>query len=481
MNPEFWILTPDSFFEQLRRLRGGSTVYLENWLHDIIRKTLDYSPRQSLARPDVEQYQNFKLRRALHYACEGSAFYREQFQKAGLGPDGIQNREDLSRLPLTDPLQIAENPYRFLCLSRAEIARIHTFVTSGTTGPQKKIFWTQGDLDRITGFMAAGIGTVAYREDVVQILLPDGRPHSQADLLYQGVRKLGAVPVLASLSLSAREQFGLIEQWRSTVLFGYAGRVFRISKELQDTHDLRNAGIKVLFLAAEYLPDPRRREMEAMWNCRVHTHYGLTEMGLGVAVECDARNGYHFNEADLLLEIVDPQTGNPVTAGQEGELVFTTLNREAMPLIRYRTHDISRLITEPCACGAHSLLKFDSVKKRLELIVKLEGGDEVYPVFFDDRLSEIPGFIDYQLIVTRHEGKDRLDFRIETMPGCADRIPEIRQKLLSTPLIAINMAAGRMAEPLIEMVGWGALQTADRAKKLIVDRREELAPICGRG
>ena len=455
-------------------------MYLEKWLHGIIRKTLNGSARRPLTRLDVEQYQNFKLRRALHYACEKSSFYREQFQKAGLEPDDIQNREDLSRLPLTDPLQIAENPYRFLCLSRAEIARVYTFVTSGTTGPQKKIFWTHGDLDRITGFMAAGIGTVANRRDVVQILLPDGRPNSQADLLHQGVQKYGARSVLANPSLSAREQFCLMAKRHSTVLFGYAGHLFRISKEQQSRHDLRDAGVKILFLAAEYLPHPRRRELEAIWNCRVHTHYGLTEMGLGVAVECAARNGYHFNEADLLLEIVDPGTGKPVSAGQEGELVFTTLNREAMPLIRYRTHDISRLIRKPCACGAASLLKFDAVKKRLESIVRLEGGDEVYPVFFDDRRCEIPGLIDYQLTVTRREGKECLSFRIEMMPGCTTGIPEIRQKLLATPLIKKNMAAGRMAEPAVEIVGWGTLRTADRAKKLIVDRREKGPSICGR-
>jgi phenylacetate-CoA ligase len=452
-------------------------LYLENWIHNIVWKALQKDTEihrnnpDYITRSEVEKYQQIKLRRMLQYACEKSSFYRDLFHKAGIDPEDIQNQKDLAEFPLTEPAHIAEWPYRFLCISRAEIARIHTFVTSGTTGPQKKIFWTPRDLDRITNFMSAGIGTVANREDVVQIFLPNGRPYSQADLLVQGVKKFGATPVLSSMNLSASEHLALLEKSHSTLLFGYTSRLFRISKELQTTGDLSTKGVKVLFLAAEYLPDAMRRELQTIWNCRVHTHYGLTEMGLGVAIECEAGNGYHFNEADLLLEIIDPLTGKPVAAGQEGELVFTTLNREAMPLIRYRTHDISRLILEPCTCGAASLLKIDKVKKRLELIVTLASGDEVFPTLFDDLLYEIPGLIDYQLVVTHHEDKDQLDFKIEMQSECPDRISEIRKKLDLAPIITNNVATGRMAKPRIELVTWGALKAAERAKKMIVDRR----------
>jgi phenylacetate-CoA ligase len=457
---------------------GDHILYLENWIHHRVRMTLQrdaecrgISNFDRMARSDVEAYQQVKLRSMLSYAYENSSFYREQFHQAGLKPKDLRNQKDLSQFPLTEPQQIAEWPYRFLCISRAEIARVHTFVTSGTTGPQKKIFWTRGDLERITDFMAAGIGTVANREDVVQIFLPDGRPYSQADLLYQGVQKFGATPILSGMHLSASEHLALLEKSRSTILFGYTSHLFRISKELQAAGDLCNKGLKILFLAAEYLPDAMRRELEKIWNCRVHTHYGLTEMGLGVAVECEAGNGYHFNEADLFLEIIDPKTEEPVASGQEGELVFTTLNREAMPLIRYRTHDISRIIQEPCACGAATLLKIDKVKKRLELMATLAGGDEVYPTLFDDLLYEIPGLIDYRLALIRHEDKDRLEFKIEMQSEHPDLLPEIRKRLELAPIITKNIAAGRMEEPRVELLPWGALKTAERAKKMIVDHR----------
>ena len=456
-------------------------MFLENWLHDIIKSTLntdaeyrgfvDKNSPGRLSRSDVEMYQSYKLRRTLQYAFERSSFYREHFHAAGVELRAIHDLSDLSKLPLTEPLDLADEPYRFLCISQAEIARPYTFVTSGTTGPQKKIFWTHRDLEHIIDFMAAGIGMVVNHDDVVQIILPDGRPYSQSDLLYRGVTRFGARPVLAGVDLDAREHLRIIELNRSTVVFGYVSQLFRLSKELESQEDLGSKGVRVLFLAAEYLPEVRRQELERIWNCRVHTHYGLTEMGLGVAVECEARNGYHFNEADLLLEVINPQTGETVEAGEEGELVFTTLTREAMPLIRYRTHDISRLIVDPCPCGAESLLKIDKVRKRVDSIIPIGDGDQLYPTLFDDVIFGIPGLIDYQLVVMQAEGKDRLHFKIEMISKNPDAIPAIKKQLLSAPLVAKNITSGKMTEPTVEPVGWGSLKSTSRTKKMILDRR----------
>jgi len=457
-------------------------LYIEYWLHKILRSTFaaepdyrrfaDKSDLNQISRSDVETYHRHKLQQALQYCYDSSSFYREVFDAAGLKPEDIGDPEELTKLPLTEPHHLASIPYRFLCISQSEIARPYTFATSGTTGPQKKVFWTHRDLERITDFMSAGIGTVASQQDVVLINLPDGRPNSQADLLFKGVGKFGATPVLSGMNLSAREFLKIVEDFGSTIIFGYTRRLFRLSKELQRTQDLRGKGVKVLFLAAEYLPGAMRKELENIWNCRVHTHYGLTEMGLGVAVECVAGSGYHFNEADLLVEVVNPNTGERVPPGEEGELVFTTLNREAMPLLRYRTHDISRLLVEPCPCGASTLHRIDTVKKRLESILEIGDGDEIYPTFFDDVLFEVPGLIDYQVTVTGEENKDRLDFKVEMISTTETSASKIERRLLSVPIIAKNIAAGRMADPRVDMVAWEALKSVGRAKKMIVDHRQ---------
>ncbi len=455
--------------------------YLESWLKGIIEGNLNKDEEfrrfsgkdsiHSIDRSDVDTYRDFQLQRTLQYAYKKSHFYREQFDSKGLKPVDISGFKDLTKFPLTEPRRLSQSPYRFLCTSQAAVARPCIFVTSGTTGPQKEIFWSHWDLERITDFMAAGIGTVATREDTVQILLLDGRPNSQADLLRRGVAKLGARPVVSGAERSAEEQLRILDTFQSTVVFGYTSQLYRISKELQAFCDLGSKGVKVLFLAGEYLPQARRRELETIWNCRIRTHYGLTEMGLGVAVECDAGNGYHFNEADLLLEIIDPGTGERVNPGDEGELVFTTLTREAMPLIRYRTHDLSRQIEEPCPCGANSLLKIDTVRKRLESIVTLGNGMEMYPTLFDDLLFSIADIIEYRVKLLRYGDKDRLDFTIETRRASEDLLAEINRKLRSEPIIAKNRASGSMIEPQVELVGMGILKTADRAKKMIVDCR----------
>lgn len=455
-------------------------MFLESWIHSVIKNLLAgdaeyrrFAGKESqgtVSRTDVQTYQAYRLRRALRYCREKSSLYRDLFRQMSLEPEDIGSLKDLVRLPFTEARHLSEAPYRLLCTSQSEVVRLYTFITSGTTGPKKKVFWTQADLDRITDFMAAGIGTVASLDDTVLILLPDGRPNSQADLLYKGVKKLGATPVTASVDLSAQEFLKAIDESRCSIIFGYTRTLFRLSKELKLQADLRKKGVKVLFLASEYLPAAMRRELDQIWDCEVRTHYGLTEMGLGVAVECEACEGYHFNEAELVLEVINPETGAPVAEGEDGELVFTTLNREAMPLIRYRTRDISRIIPGPCPCGASSLLRFAQVKKRLETQAILASGDEMYPTLFDDALFEIPSLVDYQVIVTNKGDKDRLDFRVEVIPENSP-IEEIAAKLASTPIIAKNVASGKMVPPRIEPVERGSLRLTSREKRMVLDRR----------
>ncbi len=214
-----------------------------------------------------------------------------------------------------------------------------------------------------------------------------------------------------------------------------------------------------------------RRQLQDAWNCDVHVHYGLTEMGLGVAVECHAHNGFHFNEADLLLEVVDPESGAVLADGEEGELAFTALTFEGTPLIRYRTHDISRCFDQPCECGAATLKKMAKVTKRLEAIVKIGGGDEIYPAMFDELVFGIPEAIDYQLALRKEEGRDILSFKVEVTRDGEDIIKALSGVVLSHPLIRKNVEANIMALPEVELVSQGTLVRLTRAKKLIVDER----------
>jgi len=423
----------------------------------------------ALTRSDIERYRFHKLQTAVRYTAINSSFYRELFKNAGIAPDDIRTLADIEKLPLTEPEQVAASPFRFLCQSRSEIARVHNFVTSGTTGPQKKIFWTQNDLDRIVRFLAAGISTVAGRGDVVNIWLPGGLPYGQSDLLSRGVKKIGARPVHAPMDISSEDHLRLIAESGATVIFGSTRRVLRLTRELQLSHDLSRLGVHTLFLTSEYLPEKARSDLQKIWNCRMSTHYGLTEMGLGVAVECSAGDGYHFNEADLLMEIVDPKTGRPAAPGDEGELVFTTLTREEMPLIRYRTRDVSRLIPEPCSCGAKAIGKFAAVKKRIGAVTHLAGGEEIYPSLFDDALMDMSGFVDYRVILDRRNEMEVLRFRVELNRPDPQKIHEVGKRLLAVPALAKSIQTGAMAEPLMEILAPGELRGTDAGKMRITD------------
>lgn len=457
-----------------------NAIYLEHWLHEKIIKKCEKSPeckeaigplsRKKLSRTNVENYQLTELKKTLLYAYEKSSFYRQVFNNQNLKPDDIQSLLDLAKIPLTDPMDLAEHSNRFICVSQSDIKRVTTFTTSGTTGPQKRVFCTQGDIERITDFMGAGLRTVADTKDVVQIILPSGTSNNQGDLLFQGLEKQGITAVKTGLNLSAEEQLKLLREHKSTVLFGVTPRVYRMTQELNQNWELDKLGVKTVFVTSGYLSESMRDHLRETWGADVHNHYGMTEMGLGVAVECHAHNGYHFNEADLILEVVDPETGEVMDEG-EGELVFTTLTREGMPLIRYRTHDLSHWIAEPCPCGADSLRRIGKISRRLESGVKVGRGDEVYFSLFDEPLYRIPELVDYQIEIGRDNGKDMLDFTAEVTRTGNDVQQALERAILASPVIRRNLADGAIEEPGLDLVGLGAFRPGGRAKKKITDNR----------
>lgn len=424
----------------------------------------------ALARADVEEYQLYKLKKMLAYVYEKSSFYKDLFSRHGVTPKEVTSLIHLERIPFTQPSELAASPERFCCVSMGDIARVTTFTTSGSTGPEKRVFCTAEDIERMTEYMGAGIRTVAEKGDVVDIMLPSGSVNNQADLLARGVEKMGGVPLKAGMNISADEHIRLIKRHKPAVLFGVASRLYRMTQELKDREPLDELGVRALFLTSGYLSETQREHLRTVWNADIHTHYGLTEMGLGVAVECHAHDGYHFNEADLLLEIIDPSTGEKVSEG-EGELVFTTLTREGTPLIRYRTHDIALLINGPCPCGADTLTRFGKVTRRLESPVKIGDDSRIYPSLFDDVLYALPEVIDFDVRVRRSDGRDLLSFLVEVTeaPDGLDR--QIFRILTGQTCIAACIASGSLAEPEIRIVGRGALSRSGRAKKKIIDER----------
>jgi phenylacetate-CoA ligase len=455
-------------------------IFLESWLHNIILKKFqeDIELRQwlrqeeltQITREVIDQYHLFQFKKTLAYASEKSVFYRDLLKKTGLKIEDIKSLSDISKVPFTNPEDISENPYYFACIPLGDITHITTFTSSGTTGPQKRIFFNDNDLNQMTDFMAVGMKTVAVEGNVVQIMLPSSRPNDQSDLLSQGVRKMGGLPVVTGTGLDSEEQLRNIDHYHPAVIFAAVSRMWRITEETYHQNDLKTKGVKTLFVTSEYLSESMRRQLQRIWNCDVHAHYGMTEMGLGVAVECHAHDGFHFNEVDLMVEVIDPETGEVLGEDAEGELVFTAFNREAMPIIRYRTHDLSRLIGGTCQCGASTLKKFAPVTRRLESIVKI-GGDDLYPAAFDELLFSIPDVIDYQVSLSKEGNKDILSFKIEVVKKDETIQELITGKLLNHPIIRKYLDINMLDLSPIELLSQGNLTSLNRAKKLISDIR----------
>ena len=246
--------------------------------------------------------------------------------------------------------------------------------------------------------------------DRVLILLPGNRPGSIGDLLVRALRRQDATGVLHGPVKDVRSTLDVMTHTKMDALVGIPSQVLALARHWPAAADApRN-----VLLSTDYVPEAVVRELRHSWGCQVFTHYGMTEMGYGGGVECHAHFGYHLREADLFLEVIDPATGTPVENGKPGEVTFTTLTRVGMPLIRYRTGDISRFIPENCPCGT-ILKSLEKVKGRIGASVKLGGTGILSITELDETLFALPGLLDFSAHITRENDKDRLHIEILTM------------------------------------------------------------------
>lgn len=324
-------------------------------LHPWIARKIGVAP-ESLTRAAIEAYQLDKLNETLALCRARGPFYRQKM--AGL-PNRLTSLADVAALPFTLADDVRERPLALLCVSQSEIERVVTLEPPGDPGPPKRLYFTAADLELTCDFFQVGMSTFTTPGDRVLILLPGERPGSVGDLLAQGLARLGAEGIRHGLISDMARTVAVLYGERPLGIVGVPGKVLALTaaSRQQSGPPLR---LKSVLLSADYVPPATVRAVEAAWGCTVYNHYGMTEMGLGGGVECAARMGYHLREADLYFEIVEPATGEPLPDGEYGEIVFSTLTRRGMPLLRYRTGDMSRFLPGTCGCG--------TVLRRLETL-----------------------------------------------------------------------------------------------------------------
>ena len=374
--------------------------------------------RAGASGPDgLRRHQLRALRETVARARERSDFYAARL--AAVGPGDITALDDVARLPFTTADDVRREGMRLLCVSPGEVARIVTLPTSGTTGEPKRIHFSAADQELTIDFFHHGMSVLAGPGDRVLILLPGERPGSVGELLARGLDRLGATPLPYGPVRDVDDALDTLQREQASVVVGIPVQVLALAR--RGVARGRSLRLRSVLLSTDHLPRAIASALEWAWHCRVFDHYGTTETGLGGGVECEAHAGLHLREADLLFEVVDPHGGAPLPPGREGEVVFTTLTREAMPLIRYRTGDIGRFAVDPCPCGS-SLRLLAGVRGRFDGVAVLAGGESLILADLDEALFALDGVLDFRARLASDGGGEVLAVELAREGGTAARL-----------------------------------------------------------
>lgn len=370
----------------------GAVIVKQSLLEAWIEKKIGFGIN-SLTREQISQYQLEKLRATICWASENSPFYRALLKDCA--STEISSLADLHRFPFTTADHIREEALQFLCVSQSDISRIVTLDSSGTTGEAKRIYFTASDQELTVDFFEQGMSTMVRPGERVLILLPGERRGSVGDLLQTALQRAGAKTILHGIVRNIAETLEIMVREKIDCLVGIPVQVLALARYTEFLG--KSIRLKSVLLSTDHVPKAITQEIRRVWGCQVFEHYGMTEMGLGGGLDCDAHEGYHLREADLYFEIIDEE-GQTVPDGQEGEVVFTTLSRQGMPLIRYRTGDISRFIPTACSCGT-ILRRLERITKRKKDLVFICEDQYFTMADLDERVFSVPGVVDYTVSV----------------------------------------------------------------------------------
>ncbi len=332
---------------------------------------------EAMSRDEMTGMQGGLLARQVKWAYENNRFYREKFDRAHLSPGDIKSAEDLHRISFTEKTDLRDNyPYALLSVPTWELARLHA--SSGTTGKPTPVFHTRKDLDNWGECMARNCSIAGVRKgDVSQIsfkytLFTGAFGH------HLGAELIGSMVIPIS-SGQTEKQLMMMQDFKATVLHCTPSYAIVIAEKFAELGMKKDSlSLRLGIFGAEPMTEELRGEIESRLGITAIGDYGLTELGgPGVSIECPEKKGYHINEDFFLPEIIDPKTGSPLPTGEDGELVFTTLQKEAMPVLRYRTRDITCLEKGTCACG-RTLIRHAPIKGRTDDMIII-GGVNFFP------------------------------------------------------------------------------------------------------
>jgi len=425
--------------------------------------------KECMGREELEQLQLERLQSTLNRVYAHVPFYRKKFDELGIAPEDVQSLPDAARLPFTMKSDLRDNyPYGMFAVPLREVVRVHA--SSGTTGMATVVGYTRNDLKNWSNLVARIITMAGVtKDDVIQISFGYGMFTGALGLHY-GAERVGASVIPASSGNTAR-QIQFMKDFKSTALVATPSYALLLG----DT--LREMGIPVSALSlkwglfgSEPWSEAMRKEIESKLGIVATDNYGLSEvMGPGISGECLERNGLHFNEDHFLVEVVDPETLKPVPDGEVGELVLTSLTKEAFPVIRYRTRDLVRMLSGGCPCGRTGR-RMSRVLGRTDDMLIIRGVN-VYPLQIEHVLMEIEGTEPYyQIVVDRKGAMDEATVLVaagesiffDTMRKQKEMVDRIKARLRQELGITVE----------VKLVERKSLQQFEGKAKRVVDNRK---------
>lgn len=344
-----------------------------------------------VTREQIACYQLARINETITRARSLSPFYQRHL--AERRENQLVRLTDFSEYPFTTAVDIADYGMQMICGSQSQISRVVTLTTSGTTGKPKRLYFTSSDQELTIDFFRCGMSALAGAGNKALILLPGERPGSVGDLLRQALQRNEVDVIGYGLVFEVPDAVAVMCREKADCLVGVPVQVLAMARYWERWND-SSWMPKAVLLSTDHTPQVIVHELKRIWHCEVYDHYGMTEMGLGGGLECAAHSGYHLREADLYFEVIDPYSASPLPDGEYGEVVFTTLTRQGMPLIRYRTGDISRFIPEPCFCGSN-LRRLERIKRRKDGMVEIWAGRAITIADLDEALFVLPDVINF--------------------------------------------------------------------------------------
>lgn len=423
--------------------------------------------KECMSRDELANLQSARLRKMVDRVYHNVEYYRKKMQELGLEPGDIRGIEDLNKLPYTTKQDLRDNyPFGLFAVPRTEIVRIHA--SSGTTGKATVVGYTRRDIERWQECVArilcmGGLNS----EDIVQISYGYGLFTGGLGAHY-GVENLGATVVPMSTG-NTKKQITMMEDFGVTAICCTPSYLMYLTEALEEAGKIDSIKLKKAFCGAEPWTENMRREIESRLHITAHDIYGLSEvMGPGVAGDCKFHTGLHIAEDHFLPEVINPETLEPCKPGETGELVFTTLTKEALPLFRYRTKDLTSITYERCECGRTSA-RISRFKGRSDDMLIIRGVN-VFPSQVESALLEIAETTpNYLLIVDRVNNLDTLDVLVEVEERFfSDDIGELERL---TKKIAHTLQQALGIAPKVRLVEPKSIERSEGKAKRVIDKR----------